>query len=66
MTLKEIQERIRAIEALAVLDPELAHKAQDELYLAILAAIRRGCKDPKRYAAEALRLSQMKFPRWYG
>ena len=47
-------------------DDESAHVAQDNLYRDVLTSIARGsAEDPAAMAAEALKVEDIEFSRWY-
>jgi hypothetical protein len=66
MTLIEVKARVADILGAAG-DSEIAHGLEDELYLDVLRAIATGrCLDypPEDFALEALRASEVPFPRY--
>jgi hypothetical protein len=47
-------------------DSESAHIEQDSVYLGVLRSIASGrCSDPQLCAAEALKIDDIDFARWY-
>jgi hypothetical protein len=65
MNIKEIDERLMRIAAIAS-DHARAHEAEDELHEDVLLAIAEGrCEDPAACAAAALKSLDLEFCRWY-
>lgn len=65
MTLLEIKEAIKIIEA-ATGDPESAHVMEDDLYENVMRSIVKGtCKDPVKACKLALTTKNIDFARWY-
>lgn len=62
MTCADIDKRIKAIEAIES-DYEAAHAMEDVLWRDVLAAIASGEPNPVALAGEALRTTQLRFPR---
>jgi hypothetical protein len=64
MTVEEVKSWVEKIKAMAG-DSEVAHAEEDQLYLAVLTAIRDGeCEDPQALASEALEAASLDFERW--
>lgn len=61
--LDAIRARIAAIGAQAS-DPEVAHAAEDLLYIDVLYTIAKGYPDPAAIANAALECLALDFPRW--
>jgi hypothetical protein len=64
MTTDEINERVQAIKDIAH-DDEVAHSAEDRLYIDVLQAIANGADNPRELAAAALATQGIEFARWY-
>lgn len=65
MTIDCIRSTIEQIKSIGSKDPEVAHKMEDDLYQAVLQAIREGkVTDPVAAAAVALEAKALSFPRW--
>lgn len=67
MFLHEVVDGVAAIEMDGG-DNEGMHRAQDDLYLAVLTAIATGqCKDapPEDFALAALEAEKIKYTKWY-
>lgn len=64
MTLDDVKKRVADIAAMAG-DAEVAHSAEDGLYLELLEAIADSkCEDPQGCAAEAVKTQAIDFERW--
>lgn len=63
MTKEEVEARIEEIRGLTW-DDEAAHGREDDLFAAVLAAIRDGAENPAELAAAALKSCEIDFARW--
>ena len=59
-----VRERVEQINGLEG-DPESSHCAEDDLFEAVLEAIRDGADDPAGLAREALKVLEQNNTRWY-
>lgn len=65
MTPTDVRARIAEIRAVTG-DPEKAHGREDDLYIDVLTAIAmQQTDDPRSLAEEALKATDIGFPRWY-
>ena len=65
MTVEEIRERVTVIEQMKG-DNEIAHGAEDQLYMDVLIDIANGdCIDPADCADAAIKAAGIEFDRWY-
>lgn len=63
MTVEDVRKTVKDIEAMKS-DDEMAHAAEDSLYVNVLEAIRDGAKNHRELAREALRANDIRFARW--
>lgn len=66
MTVEDVKERIARIKALATIDDEAAHGAEDKLYEDVLRAVAAMHPDAYDLAHEALKSQEVDFCRWCG
>ena len=65
MTVEQIQERVRRIEATAQQNNAKGHQYEDDLYTDVLVAIAQGADNPAELARAALAATDLKFDRGY-
>lgn len=63
MTLDEVYQRVADIKAAS--DDEVAHAAEDDLYVDVLRAIAEGARGSKLLAQAALAARELGHARWY-
>lgn len=63
MNVEEVRAAVEAIRD-TQRDDEMAHVAEDDLHVSVLAAIADGAPDAALLAAEALKTAQISFARW--
>jgi hypothetical protein len=63
MTVKDVQKWVRDIASMAK-DPECAHAGEDGLHYDVLCAIAHGAENAQALAKEAIKTSEIHFPRW--
>lgn len=65
MTVKDIELAVRNIARMGNDDPEMAHQAQDDLFVHVLKEIAHDNPRSKEMAREVLKIIDIDFPRWY-
>lgn len=65
MTPEQVREQVEHIRVNAHIDPEARHCEQDTVYIDVLQAIADGADNPRELAAEAVKIDDIDFPRWY-
>lgn len=65
MTIKEIKLAVQNIRRLGNDDPEMAHQAQDSLFVSVLKEVAHDNPYSKEMAREVLKVIDIDFPRWY-
>lgn len=64
ITIEEVRTIIEDLKRRDGRDPEGLHGDEDDMLQKVLEAIAGGCKNPKALAAEALKVKELRFPRW--
>lgn len=64
MKVETVTARLKEIQEVAD-DCEVAHMEQDKLYLDVLRAIANGAENAAELAAEAVKVDDMHFSRWF-
>lgn len=65
ITIEEVRAFIENMKKEGHIDPERAHGDEDDILYEVLEAIAGGCENPRALAAEALKMRELDFPRWY-
>ena len=65
MTVKDIELAVRNIARMGNYDPEMAHQAQDSLFVSVLKEVAHDNPNSKEMAREVLKIIDIDFPRWY-
>lgn len=65
MIVKDIELTVQNIARMGKNDPEMAHQAQDDLFVYVLKEIAHDNPRSKEMAREVLKITDINFPRWY-
>lgn len=65
LTVEEIEKQLTNIKT-NIDDTEVAHILEDRLLKRTLRAIAKGVSNPEKLAKAAMKVSRIKFSRWYG